>query len=298
MNLAVVNPSSLPVTFEPNQTATKDAKLQAVIDYAQRVQDWPLLAAAVDQKIEEQREFVQWWRETVTPGKGTRTDLSADRRFSCEDAESHTKISHQRVSKWAKALQKPEPYRDRLMGAAFKAAMMDEAETADFNHRAQGTGENEWYTPPEHIERAREVMGSINLDPATSELANQTVRAEQIFTLADNGLTQEWHGQIWLNPPYAQPYIQQFIEKLVSEVQAERTRQAIALTHNYTDTAWFHHAAAHCRAICFPRGRIAFVNPDGEKAAPTQGQAFFYFGTTGDRFLQLFSAIGCVLVRP
>ena len=29
------------------------------------------------------------------------------------------------------------------------------------NHRAEGTGENEWYTPPEYIEMAREVMGDL-----------------------------------------------------------------------------------------------------------------------------------------
>jgi hypothetical protein len=41
-------------------------------------------------------------------------------------------------------------------------------ETPSFNHRAQGSGENEWYTPIEYIEKARKVLGRIDLDPATS----------------------------------------------------------------------------------------------------------------------------------
>jgi phage N-6-adenine-methyltransferase len=290
----------LPAIFDPSDTAVKNAKLQAVIDYAKRVKDWPTLEVAVDKKIEEQVEFVRWWRETVSVNHGAgRGNKKSDdpRSFSCDDAEDLTGISHQQVSKWGKKLQKRDSYRAQLFGAAYKAAMMSQEDAEDFNHRAQGTGENEWYTPAQYLELARAVMGTINLDPATSEIANRVVQAEQIFTLEENGLTQEWHGTVWMNPPYAQPYIQHFIEKLVEEVKAGHTRQAIALTHNYTDTAWFHHAAEHCQAICFTRGRIAFVNPDGEKAAPTQGQAFFYFGECVAEFAEQFSSVGFVMNR-
>lgn len=296
--LSVVQKSEhLPTQFEPRETATKDAKLQAVIDYAKRVHDWPTLEAAVDQKIEEQVEFVRWWRETVSVNHGAgRGKKNADLGcFSLSDAEALTNITQQQVSKWAKKLAKPEQYRVYLLGAAYHAAMMSSEDGEVANHRAKGTGENEWYTPAPYIEIARQVMGVINLDPASSELANETVKAEQIFTLNENGLNEDWHGNVWMNPPYSQPAIQHFIEKLVKEYSEGRTLEAIALTHNYTDTAWFHHAAMNCRAICFPRGRIAFINPDGEKAAPTQGQAFFYFGNNADKFAENFSYIGFVV---
>lgn len=35
-----------------------------------------------------------------------------------------------------------------------------------------GTGENEWFTPPEHIKLARAVLGAIDLDPATRRPSN------------------------------------------------------------------------------------------------------------------------------
>lgn len=163
------------------------------------------------------------------------------------------------------------------------------------NHRAQGTGENEWYTPQEHIDAAYEVLGSIDLDPASSEIANQRVKAGQIYTIDDDGLTKEWGGKVWMNPPYAQPHIANFIEKLASEYEAGRVTEAIALTHNYTDTQWFHRAANACAAICFTRGRIGFLSPEGKRAAPTQGQAFFYFGDKVDAFISSFCRIGFVV---
>lgn len=163
------------------------------------------------------------------------------------------------------------------------------------NHRAQGTGENEWYTPQEHIDAAYKVLGSVDLDPASSEIANQRVRAGRIFTIADDGLTKEWGGKVWMNPPYAQPHIANFIEKLASEYEAGRVTEAIALTHNYTDTQWFHRAALSCAAICFTRGRIGFLSPEGKRAAPTQGQAFFYYGSKVDQFIEAFCRIGFVV---
>jgi ParB family chromosome partitioning protein len=160
----------------------------------------------------------------------------------------------------------------------------------------QGTGENEWFTPPEYIELARQVLGEIDLDPASSDEAQRIIQAAQYFTKADDGLKQEWCGRIWLNPPYAQPFIAEFASKMVAERCAGRVEAAIMLTHNYTDTAWFHELAGEAAAICFTRGRVKFYSGD-EIAAPTQGQAFFYFGDEVSLFVERFKSIGFV-TRP
>lgn len=160
-----------------------------------------------------------------------------------------------------------------------------------------GTGENEWYTPAEFIEAARDVLGEIDLDPASSARAQETVRAGRFLTEADNGLIADWFGRVWLNPPYAQPHIANFAAKMIEQRLAGNVEAAVMLTHNYTDTGWFQGLALAADAICFTRGRIRFVDPDGGLAAPTQGQAFFYFGADVERFAERFASIGFV-VRP
>ena len=159
----------------------------------------------------------------------------------------------------------------------------------------QGTGENEWYTPQEYIEAARAVLGEIDLDPATSEYAQSTIRAKTFFTKDDNGLEREWHGRVWLNPPYAQPLITHFVAKMIQEYGSGRATAAIMLTHNYSDAAWFQDAGSVANAVCFTRGRIRFYQPDGAIAQPTQGQTFFYFGDNVRLFTERFAEIGLVM---
>ena len=164
----------------------------------------------------------------------------------------------------------------------------------NIGHRTQGTGFNEWYTPSIYIEAAAATMGGIDLDPASSNKAQKTVKAARFYTVKDNGLSHEWHGRVWLNPPYSRDLIGVFIKQLVNEYQAGRTSQAICLTHNYTDTEWFHAAESAAASICFTRGRIAFEDQMGSLCQPTQGQAFFYFGTRLEKFKKVFSEYGFV----
>jgi ParB family chromosome partitioning protein len=159
-------------------------------------------------------------------------------------------------------------------------------------HRALGTGENEWYTPPEFVEAARDVMGGIDLDPATSEIAQRTVRAAAWHTQDDDGLTKKWRGRVWLNPPYSN--IEPFVAKLVADYQAGHITEAVLLTHNFTDTRWFHDAVGAACAFCLTLGRIRFIDPEGNLASPTGGQCFFYFGARPAAFAARFAEIGFV----
>ena len=160
----------------------------------------------------------------------------------------------------------------------------------------QNRGVIEWYTPAEYIEAARKTMGSIDLDPASNDMANEIVKADVYYTQDDDGLDREWEGNVFMNPPFKASLISKFGGKLCRHHETGEVPQAVLLTNNNTDTKWWHQAAEACRAICFTAGRVSFYSPAGEIASPTNGHTFFYFGDSVERFVEAFGGYGRVMV--
>ena len=163
-------------------------------------------------------------------------------------------------------------------------------------HVSYSTGNNEWYTPAPYIEAARVVMGSIDVDPASSPIANQIVKATTYYTAEDDGRLQPWQGNVWMNPPYAQPLISEFCELLVEKYRAGEVRQACVLVNNATETVFYQNMLGACGAVCFIKGRVKFVDGRGkESGAPLQGQTVLYFGDGIAEFAVKFGALGVIL---
>ena len=160
-------------------------------------------------------------------------------------------------------------------------------------HVGANSGENEWYTPPKYIAAAREVMGGIDLDPASSVKANSIVQADQFYTKADDGLAQEWSGRVWLNPPYENTLISRFADKVVDEYKRDRIEAACVLVNNASDTAWFLTLAKVANARCDFTKRITYLNADLKpENTPLQGQSLLYFGGDGKKFVAVFRSMG------
>lgn len=159
----------------------------------------------------------------------------------------------------------------------------------------------EWYSPSGPVDLARQLMGGIDLDPASSPEANDVVRAERIFTAEDNGLAQEWPGRVWLNWPGGlndddESNAALWSAKLLAEFAAKRTTEAVVMLFNAaTDRGWFRPLWGH--ALCFVYGRLRFRRPGGEIGnQPLQPNGLVYLGPQVGRFAELFAPIGRIVV--
>lgn len=84
---------------------------------------------------------------------------------------------------------------------------------------------DEWYTPKWIID----ALGGFDLDPCAP--SERFYTAERCYTKSINGLSQNWEGRVWLNPPYKNPLIGKFMKRLAEH------GNGIALVFNRMDTA-------------------------------------------------------------
>lgn len=181
-----------------------------------------------------------------------------------------------------------------------------------YKHRSD---RSDWVTPPDIIERARKAMGTIDLDPATTARVNKaTVKASRIFTKKDNGLKQEWRGNVWLNCPFGKMQWPNAAGDLVEWSSQAVWMQVASLEWNYkhpksmctlfnaaTSQVWFRPLYSHM--LCFPDSRISFLHPETfDEIHGNQYASVIACWTRSSavrrRFYRLFSEIGTVVYQP
>ena len=151
----------------------------------------------------------------------------------------------------------------------------------------------EVYTPARYVEAARAALGAIDLDPASSAKANETVKAARFFTEDDDGLEQDWKGRVFLNPPYGRGLTGQFVTKLVEEKNAGRVSQGLIVLNAFGfDAGWFQ--PLWDGLLCFTDHRIRWDNHAGGTAF---GSLFVYLGPRWGHFAAAFGQFGTIVRR-
>lgn len=158
---------------------------------------------------------------------------------------------------------------------------------------------DEWYTPAKYSEVVRELLGEIDLDPASSPHANQVIQAKKFYTREADGLKQHWRGRVFLNPPYGFEGNDSnqaiWSQRLMEQYRQRTTTEAVLLVNATTDRKWFQPLWEY--PICFTNHRIQFYRLNGEANQPTHGNAFIYFGQQVERFNTLFRQFGVIVTR-
>lgn len=132
---------------------------------------------------------------------------------------------------------------------------------------------DEWYTP-KYIFDAMGV--EFDLDVAAPIEGPWHVPTSRYLSSDLSGLSQSWHGFVWMNPPFGGrnglvPWLDKFFDH----------GNGIALTPDRTSAPWWQDANRRADLTLFIAGKVRFLRPDGSHGkSPSKGTTLF---AAGDR---------------
>lgn len=128
-------------------------------------------------------------------------------------------------------------------------------------HQSPNAGTTTWLTPPEILAP----LGSFDLDPCAAPSPRPWSTAARHIELPECGLSAEWSGRVWLNPPFGRE-ASAWLARLAAH------GNGIALIPARTETAmFFDHVWPKADAVLFLRSRPHFHRPDGSRATFNSG---------------------------
>lgn len=146
----------------------------------------------------------------------------------------------------------------------------------------------DWVTPRYILD----ALGEFDLDPCAGAVIPWPTAREMVSPPTD-GLRIEWHGRVWLNPPYGNPQ-NPWLKKLRDH------GNGIALVPVCTETKerWFRYVWGHNAGICYLKGRISFHHPDGSLPGNGINQACCLIAYGKENLAALLrSGLGAVMVE-
>lgn len=166
-----------------------------------------------------------------------------------------------------------------------------------------------WFTPLDIILRVRDVLGRIDVDPATEPLANARIGAT--YAISKDGELPEtpWlrdPGTVYCNPPGGKLGNRSMTGLFWQRMMQER--DSGLLTHGvfmcFSIEALQHTQRLGCPSVgefpcCIPKSRIAFDRSDGTRGkAPSHSNLIAYVpGTVNakSRFVDAFQHLGIII---
>jgi len=164
---------------------------------------------------------------------------------------------------------------------------------------------DEWGTPSYLVEMAREVLGTIELDPCSTSQWNMTVKANEF---SSSSLYTQWCTEpksIFINPPGGKignrSLTAMFWHALCEHLRKELIEHAIwmgfsleqlAISQSYDDFKMINYP------ICIPTKRIKFdYQPGISGIAPSHSNFILYIPgciNRSEKFLKVFKELGAI----
>jgi hypothetical protein len=118
-----------------------------------------------------------------------------------------------------------------------------------------------WLTPPEIIK----ALGPFDLDPCAAPSPRPWATASRHIELPEDGLTAEWFGRVWCNPPFGD-HTWAWLERMAAH------GNGVALAFARTETVGFHRWVWDCAsAVMFLKARPHFHYASGSRAKGNSG---------------------------
>ncbi len=144
---------------------------------------------------------------------------------------------------------------------------------------------NRWITPRWILD----ALGHFDLDPC-ADIEQPWPTATEMWTAG--GLEREWHGGVWLNPPYGRE-TRAWLAKMANH------GRGVALVFARTDTAMFHESVfGRASGMLFLKGRPKFHRPDGSTEGTSGGPLVLISYGPANRIRLASAEIPGALVTP
>ena len=146
---------------------------------------------------------------------------------------------------------------------------------------------DEWYTP-KWLFDALGLVFDIDVC-APIDTTYTSVPAKKYYNINDDGLSQDWHGVVWCNPPYSAP--EKWALKMIEH------GNGLLLTHIPMNAEWCSMVWQACDGIRLFQ-RIDFIRPNGEVQRPGLWLQLAAFGKTAFDALQKMSIPEDIAANP
>jgi phage N-6-adenine-methyltransferase len=150
-----------------------------------------------------------------------------------------------------------------------------------------------WQTPRELWKPINE-RDPITLDPCAGENTNI---GELNYSLPTDGLSQDWGGTVWLNPPFSQK--EEWFAKARDDLQNCETIYIVTPDSTNVQSWWHGQLQEFCEFVWFPDGRVNYINPqtDGRKKNVSFGTAINIAGELNQEVKEWFQSNGDLMKR-